>query len=481
MFKHINYVILFFVLVFSTCFSQIHMPSFFSNNMVLQQQDDVAIWGTDNPDSTIEIYTSWGIKKSIKTEANGEWKTSILTQKASFEKQEITIKGSSTIVLQNVLIGEVWLASGQSNMEMAIRGPGKPAINNAEEYINTSKNTYIRLFNTERASSLSKEDDIVGSWKESNPESVESFSAVGYLFAKKLFEKLKIPIGIIESSWGGTSILCWLPKSNIGNHPEIKVPSSLPKDQAKQAKPTFLYNAMIHPFQSYGIKGFLWYQGEANRRNALLYKGYMNTLISSWREQWQEKDLPFYFVQIAPYDYNKRYKSKIQSFGANLVREAQTKAAQEIKNTGVVITTDVGECDEIHPPEKKIIANRLANWALTKQYHFKDLPYRSPEFRALKVKRNKATISFNFFGNNKENFMIDSKRELKNFEIAGADKIFYPAEVKAIKRNKKLIVYSDKVKNAVSVRYGFLDCFEGSLFSAAGLPVSPFRTDDWNK
>ena len=476
--KYIKLIFSFFLIVFYNSFSQTKMPSFFSNNMVLQQQDDVAIWGTDLPNSDIEIHTSWGIKKSIKTNANGEWKTSILTPKASFAEQKITIKGSSTIVLQNVLIGEVWLASGQSNMEMALRGPGKPAINGAEVLINTSINKYLRLFNTERAASLSQEDDVLGSWKESNPESVESFSAVGYLFSRALFEKLQIPIGIIEASWGGTSIFCWLPKSSTEIHPEIKVPNKLPEDKTKQARPTFLYNAMIHPFQLYSIKGFLWYQGEANRNNAKFYKNYMQTLIGSWREQWQKKDLPFYFVQIAPYDYGKRYKSKAQSFGANLVREAQTKVAQEIKNTGVVITTDVGECDEIHPPEKNIVANRLVNWALANDYNFKDLAYRSPEYKSIKIKKNKAIIGFRFFGTNNDNRILDSKMELKNFVIAGEDRIFYPAQVK-MNKNKTVTVFSDKVKNPVAVRYGFEDCLEGTLFSNAGLPVSPFRTDIW--
>lgn len=478
--KRHHFIILFFLLGSSICFSQTKMPSFFSDNMILQQQENVAIWGTDNPGTQIEIKTSWGVEKSIITQPDGKWQIKIQTNKASFESHEITVKGSSTITLKNVLIGEVWFCSGQSNMEMQMKGMNNAPINQSEEFINTSNNQNIRLFNTPRTASMSPEVDVDGNWEIANPESVKNFSAVGYFFGRTLFDKLQIPIGIIEASWGGTSILSWLPKSSVENHPEIKIPDNLPEDKEKQPKPTFLYNAMIHPFQSYGIKGFLWYQGEANRGNASLYKGYMNTLINSWRNQWQQKNLSFYFVQIAPYDYNVRYKSKVDAFGANVVREAQSFAARDIAHTGVVVTTDVGKCNQIHPPEKYVIAKRLANWALANDYNFSDIVYRSPEYKSYEIKKDKVVIAFNFFGNNKENNILDSKRELKNFVIAGEDKIFYPAQVK-IKRNKTITVYSDKVKNPVAVRYGFEDCLEGTLFSDSGLPVSPFRTDDWKE
>jgi sialate O-acetylesterase len=444
--------------------------------MILQQQENIAIWGTDEPGSIIELHTSWGVEKVVKTKANGKWQTTILTEKASFEKQEITIKGSLTIVLRNILIGEVWFCSGQSNMEMPMRGFKNAKVNNAEELISTSKNSYIRLFNTERSASLTLEDDVTGSWQEANMESVKKFSAVGYIFGRKLFEKLQIPIGIIESSWGGTRIECWLPKTSIEKYSELKVPNTLAKDQNKQKKPTLLYNAMIHPFKNYTIKGFLWYQGESNRFYPKPYKDYIHTLINSWRAQWRQKNLPFYSVQIAPYSYHEIRNAPIMN--ANLIREAQSLAATEISNTGVVITADVGKCDDIHPPEKRIISERLANWALAKQYNFKDIPYRSPEYKSMRIKKNKAILCFNFYGKDKENKTFDRNRDFKNFVIAGADKVFYPAKVE-LNKNQTLTIYSDKVKKPVAVRYGFVDCLEGSLFSKSGLPVSLFRTDTW--
>ncbi len=473
--KHSTFF-LFVFLGFSVCFSQTKMPSFFSNNMVLQQLDDVSIWGTDAPGSTIEIHTSWGVDESTLTDTNGKWQASIPTKKASFETQEITIQGSSTIVLSHILIGEVWFCSGQSNMEIPMRGFEKSPINDAEELISTSQNNHIRLFNTERSASLSLEEDVTGTWEEATPQSVQNFSAIGYIFGRKLFEKLQIPIGIIEASWGGTQIESWLPQKSIEKYVEIKIPDSLPKEQDQQKRPTLLYNAMIHPFKNYAIKGILWYQGESNRSNPKPYKDYMHTLVNSWRAQWEQNDLPFYFVQIAPYGYSEFRNTPVMY--ANLIREAQSLSAQEIPNTGVVITTDVGKCDDIHPPEKKIIANRLANWALAEQYGFKEIPYRSPEYKSMKVEKNKAIIAFRFYGKNKDNLTLDNKRTLRNFEIAGTDKKFHPAKV-IINKNQTVTVFSPNVENPKAVRYGFVDCLEGSFFSAAGLPISPFRTDFW--
>lgn len=473
-----TYLLVFLIFAFTPSVSQTQLPSFFSDNMILQQQDDVAIWGTDKPEVKVHVHTTWGVEASTTSDENGKWQIEISTPKASFDNQVVTIKGSSTLVLKNVLIGEVWFASGQSNMEMAMKDTNKPVVNNYDAYINTSSNSFIRLFNTERAASVSPQHDVTGTWESSNMESASSFSAVGYMFARQLFDKLQIPIGVIEASWGGTSIVTWLPKSIMEKHPSYKIPDTLPKDQNKQTKPTALYNGMIYPFKNYSIKGFLWYQGESNRFNAKQYKGFMMDLVSHWRSQWEE-DLPFYFVQIAPYIYNEN-KSRIQ-FLANILRESQSLAAQELTKSGLVVTTDVGDCDEIHPPEKEVIAKRLANMALTKDYGYEDIAYRSPEYKSVKFKKGKAEIEFNFYGNVKSNLLIDSGRELKDFQIAGADKVFYDAEVKVNKNNKSLSIYSDKVKTPVAVRYGFVDCLEGSLFSQAGLPVSPFRTDKWDE
>ncbi|MGB7394012.1 MAG: sialate O-acetylesterase, partial [Pricia sp.] len=261
-------------------------------------------------------------------------------------------------------------------------------------------------------------------------------------------------------------------------YPEIDIPKSLPQDQNAQKKPTALYNAMIHPFQEFGIRGILWYQGESNRNNPKPYKNYMHNLVEAWRKQWKRPELPFYFVQIAPYGYAEYRDGDV--LDANLIREAQAHAAQEIPNTGIAITTDVGKCDDIHPPEKQTIADRLANLALAEQYGVEDLAHQGPEYKGMQIKGNKIELSFEFGGETAENQKFDQEKRIRDFEIAGADHKFYPAQV-TVNDNQTLTVQSEEVEAPVAVRYGFVDCLEGSLFSEAGLPVSPFRTDSWEK
>lgn len=467
--------ILFFVSYFS--FSQTAVPSFFADSMVLQQQEDVAIWGKDTSGISVQIEASWGESVNTKTDEDGTWEVELKTPEASFDTQTITITGSSKIDIKNVLVGEVWFCSGQSNMEMPLKGFDKSPVNRSDTFLDASDNPDIRLFNAPRTASLSPKMNISGTWQMASRTSVEEFSAVGYMFGKKLFDRLQIPIGIIESAWGGTRIEAWLPKSKASAYSEIIIPKSLSKKESRRKKPTALYNAMIHPFRDYAIKGVLWYQGETNRHNPGPYKQYMHDLVDAWRIQWNRPELPFYMVQIAPYGYAKYRDGKV--LDANRIREAQALAAQEIPNTGIVITTDVGKCDDIHPPEKETIADRMATMAFAEQYGMKDSAYRSPEYKTMRIEGNKIHLSFDFGGETEANRQFDANRKITDFEIAGEDKKFRPAQV-TINENQTLTVSSDNVKEPVAVRYGFVDCLEGSLFSRAGLPVSPFRTDSWN-
>ena len=453
--------------------AQTKIPSVFSDNMVLQQKEKVAVWGKDIPNSQINITTSWGAKSYTKVDENGFWKTKIKTKKASFNTESITIKGSTTITLKNVLIGEVWFCSGQSNMDMPMGGLRKSKVLNADVYIEKPVNKNICLFNNPRAASTSPNFKTGGKWEVSNKISAKKFSAIGYIFGLQLFEKLNIPIGIIESAWGGTRIESWIPKNKLLKYSDIKFAKTLPKEQKKQKRPTFLYNAMIHPFQDFKVKGFLWYQGESNRTKPKLYASLKKDLISSWRTQWNDQKLPFYFVQIAPFNYVKIKKGKVNY--ANFIREAQLKISKEIKNTGLVVTTDVGDCNDIHPSKKGKVAKRLSNWALANQYNYSKLNYKSAEFKSMKVKGNKVILNFKFF--NKDEFV--STENIKGFSIAGADKVFYPANVSINKNKKSVTLQSDKVAKPVAVRYGFLDCFESNLKTKSDLPISVFRTDFW--
>ncbi|WP_282122010.1 sialate O-acetylesterase [Algibacter mikhailovii] len=453
--------------------AQISLPAFFGDNMVIQQKEIVSIWGKDIPNTTINLITSWGSTAKTVSNAQGEWHTSIKTGAASFQTETITIIGSNRKTIKNILIGEVWFCSGQSNMEMPLNGFRKSPVLNAHKYMAIADNTNIRLFNNPRTASVSPNYNVDGRWAVSSATSAKTFSAVGYMFGAKLYENLNVPIGIIESSWGGTKIECWIPKAYLLKTKSITIPVDLSKEEAKQKKPSFLYNAMIHPFKDFKVKGVLWYQGESNRLNPHAYRDHMKDLIKSWRSQWKEDDLPFYFVQIAPFDYVK-YK-KATTNGPDLIREAQLKAAFEIHNTGLVVTTDAGNCSDIHPSKKELIAQRLVNWALTEQYHFKHLQFKSAVLEKMAIKKEKVLLKFKF----QENDYFIKSDDVKGFAIASNDQVFYPAKVSFNADNKTLIIHSDKVKDPVAIRYGFEDCFESNLKTKSGLPIPVFRTDVW--
>ncbi|GGD27294.1 sialate O-acetylesterase [Hyunsoonleella pacifica] len=473
MLSYIKIALSFFILCTLSLQSQIEISAVFGDNMVLQQREHVSIWGKDNPGTKIEILSSWGAKAKAIANSDGFWKTTIKTKKASFNPEELQIKGSTSITLCNILIGEVWFCSGQSNMEMPLQGLRQSKVLHAEDYLLKSNNKYIRLLNNARSASVMPSFNVNGKWSVSDKDGAKKFSAIGYIFGTKLFEKLNVPIGIIESAWGGTRIESWIPKQVLLKYNDIKFSDNLPKEENKQKKPAFLYNAMVHPFQDFTVKGFLWYQGESNRTQPKPYKNYMEDLISSWRLQWKNDKLPFYFVQIAPYNYKKHKKGT--SLRPNLIREAQLQTAQEIKNTGLVVTTDAGDCSDIHPSKKEIVAKRLSNWALANQYNFKKIAFKSAELKSYEITNSEVNLYFQFY---KKDKFINTKN-VKGFAIAGADKIFYPANVVFHKNGKQITLSSQNVKTPVAIRYGFEACYESNLKTKSGLPISVFRTDNW--
>ncbi|PWG06749.1 sialate O-acetylesterase [Polaribacter aquimarinus] len=471
--KWVNKYFLSILLISVSLQAQTKVSSVFSDHMVLQQKETISIWGKDKPNTTVYISTSWKYFTKTTSNKEGVWEAKLKTKKASFNPKQITIQGSSKITLKNVLIGEVWFCSGQSNMEMALQGLRKSKVLNAQKYINIADNKNIRLFNVPRTASVLPSLDVDAKWQESSVKSAKSFSAVGYIFAVELYEKLKVPIGIIEASWGGTRIESWIPKKDLIKYNGIRFFDELPKEQKKQKKPSFLYNGMIHPFKDFTVKGLLWYQGESNRTQPNAYKKYMEDLITSWRMQWKNKKLPFYFVQIAPYDYAKHKRGT--SLRPNLIRETQLEISQEVKNTGLVVTTDAGDCNDIHPSKKEVIAKRFSNWALSKQYNFKNRFFKSIELKSFKIKNNQIKLKFKHY--NKDQFISSNK--IKGFVIAGSDKVFYPADVIIDKKGKHIFLSNKNVKKPVAVRYGFEACFESNLKTKSGLPISVFRTDRW--
>lgn len=665
-----------FLFIFLTMFinpqekNMIEIPAIFSDNMVLQQNSDANFWGKANADLKVNITGSWGSFVNTKVQPDGLFSAKLKTPSAGGPYQVYLQIGDTTIIYKNVMMGEVWLCSGQSNMEMPLMGwPPNDLIFNSEAEIKNANNTNIRLFTVARAVSNKKEFNCVGSWDELTPQSAVSFSATAYFFGKKLYEELKIPIGLIHSSWGGTPVEAWtsaeflktvgtydqilddiknseveiqhykewlmahriidlrnnksetrwenlsfddencslsdyddtnwkemnLPtlweSTEVGNfdgvvwfRKKIVIPDSwknqelilnlgpiddmdrtyvngklvgahekdgfwqkdriynIPKELAQSNKiviavrvldnqggggiygkkeqlsihpinsnesislagnwkclpvaeyreamffvfggekndyyskpelkiefsaytPTSLFNAMIHPLVPFNLRGAIWYQGESNVGNPEQYVNLFPLMIKNWREDWKLGDFPFYFVQIAPYNYGEQTHSEF-------LREAQLKSLS-VKNTGMAVTLDIGNPQNIHPGNKQDVGERLALWALAKTYD-KKVNFSGPVYKSIKIQKNKISLLFDYA---KKGLVIKELNGETNFQIAGKDKIFKKAKVKI--EGNKLVVFSDEVKDPVAVRYAFTNTSEATLFNKEGLPASSFRTDDW--
>ena len=463
-----NYFLLAVLIFLSNCsFSQTRLPAMFSDNMVLQQQQMVSVWGVDNPNAKITVRGSWGKNATAITDSKGQWKLKLQTPAAG-GPYKVVIKGSKEVTLKNVLIGEVWFCSGQSNMEMPVKGYSNQPVIGSNETILNSSNDNIRFLNTPRSAGITPLYDVKGEWKAAGPATTGNFSATAYYFAKKLQSVLNVPVGIIQSAWGASTIESWMDKQSLSEFKNKVIPETLP-DSLPNRTPTILYNSMLHPYIGYTLKGVLWYQGEANRENANEYHALFTSMINSWRKQWQQADFPFYFVQIAPFEPGK--------VNAAFLREAQLQTMLSVKNTGMAVTMDIGERTVIHPAQKEQVGNRLAYWALAKDYNVKGIAFSGPVYKQLeKTANGRLMLIFDHC----EQGLTSFGKPLTDFEIAGEDKVFYPAQ--AMIRNDKngvLVVWSDAVKDPVSVRYAFKNWAEGSLFNTQGLPASSFRTDNW--
>lgn len=413
----------------------------------------------------LRIAASWSQAAEVKADQTGKWKIKIATPKAG-GPYNITVTGSSKISLNDVLIGEVWFCSGQSNMEMPLKGRVNEPTEGSNELILNSEDSGIRVFTVTKNASASPLDNVEGKWLSASPENSGNFSAVAYLYGKKLRSVLKVPVGLIVSSWGGTPVEAWMDNQNIASFPDFKSHKSI-NEKLPHRTASLLYNGMVNPFIGYGIKGVIWYQGENNVVDGGTYKNYLISMITSWRKNWNQGNFPFYYVQIAPYDYGKNQ--------SGILRDAQLKVMKEVDQTGMAVTLDLGSCKLIHPPKKKEVADRLAYWALAKNYDVKGIEYSGPVFNSIyRIDSNRVNLKFDHATNG----MYLSNTELTGFEIAGNDKIFYPAKA-AVKKNTGLIVWSDQVEKPVAVRYAYGNCDQATLYNTAGLPASTFKTDNW--
>lgn len=442
--------------------ANIRLPSVLGNNMVLQQQSAVRLWGWSAPAEKVFITTSWDNKTdSVVGTRDASWQITVQTPPAG-GPYTITFKGNNQIVLQNVLIGEVWVCSGQSNMEMN----GQWGMKDIKAELPSCYNKNIRFFYIPKTTSDYPQDDCQGTWEICDSNTVKAFSAAGYFFGKKLNKDLQVPVGLINSNWGGTAAEVWTPAEVVYDNDSLKTAAAkLVPAQWWPYKPGVAFNAMISPITNYSIAGVIWYQGESNTNTASTYTRLFTAMIDAWRKKW-DKDFPFYYVQIAPYNYGNK------NIGA-LLQEAQTKGMQHPR-VGMVVTTDlVDDVNNIHPQDKHDVGYRLADWALGDTYHKQGIIYKSPVFKAMQVQDGKAIISFE----NVKSDLLSKSGTVTELYIAGADKVFYPAKAKI--DHNKLIAWSKKVPTPLAVRYAFGNIAIGNLFSKEGLPVTAFRTDGW--
>ena len=458
------------LLLICLCFNfngmaEIKMPAIFGDNMILQQRSDAAIWGWASPRKPVSEKTSWNNKfYSVRADENGRWKLKVQTPAAG-GPYIIKISDGKEKVLNNVLIGEVWLCSGQSNMEMPMRGFSLQPVRNSQDAIVKSKNKNIRVFTVQRNYELSPLDDCAGAWDEACPESIARTSAVAYYFGRLLNQVEDVPVGLLITTWGGSSIKAWMSKENLSGFDIYPAKS---KAEIKKAvhSPAVLYNAMLHPLIGYGIKGAIWYQGETDVAIPDLYIDLFKAMVGEWRTQWGVGEFPFYYCQIAPYKHSKN-----QAF----FREAQGKCMSVVPNTGMVVTMDADSPNGIHPDKKQEVGERLAYWALAETYGVKGLKYKSPTVKEMKVEGRVAVLFFN----DAPNGLMSKDREVNGVYIAGKDKKWYKANVSFFENTMR--VSSHDVPEPVAVRYAFDEYAPGEIFSTQGLPVSSFRTDDWNK
>jgi sialate O-acetylesterase len=485
--------------------------------MVLQRDQAVPVWGW--ADDGEKVTVEFAAQKVEATAQGGKWSASLAALKADGKGATFTVTGKNKIELSDVLVGEVWFCSGQSNMEWTVA-----ASKNAKEEIAAADNPRIRHFKVPHVTSDKPQDEVKtqGGWQLTTPATAGSFTGVGYFFAREIQKELDVPIGLIGNNWGGTRIEPWIPPvgfqqvpalkdiaDNLANLPAkipLMVPATEPALDAegkpvldKSGKPTTrpvvgpdrrpkmvpaldkdgkpvttashgspmaIYNAMVHPVVPYAIRGVLWYQGESNNGEGMLYFEKMKALIGGWRTIWKQGDFPFLFVQLAPYRYGKPE-------ALPGIWEAQT-ASLSVPNTGMAVITDIATVGNIHPPDKQEVGRRLSLWALAKTYQKDIASYASPLFETFTVEGDKAHVTFK---NAEGGLKSRDGQPLNWFTIAGEDKKFAPAKAEILAN--KVVVSAPEVAKPVAIRFGWNELAEPNLANAAGLPASPFRTDKW--
>lgn len=466
--------------------AEVRFAGVFGDHMVLQQQTDAQVWGYAEPGETVTLKYSW-VSGPMKAKANekGIWRSVVETPKADGNTHQMEAKSKSgKALVTDILMGEVWICSGQSNMQWKMRGFG---VDHFKEAVQKANKPKIRLCTFPQVLALEPQDDIKCQWQTCSSRSVMAFSAVAYFFGSKLHEELGVPIGLVSTNWGGSSAQAWVQeevlrkdfsefdkvldgysvlKESQGKVAFERVKKNAPKG-LNMTSPSVLFNGMIRPLVPMAIRGVIWYQGESNVKEPEQYRTLFPTLIRDWREEWGQGEFPFYYVQIAPFHYKSEKKP------VALLREAQMMALAE-PNTGMVVTMDVGDETNIHPKNKQPVGERLALLALAKDYGQKDLVYSGPLYSEKKIKGSEIWLKFDHLGGGLQSRDGES---LSHFTIAGKNQKFSPAEAKI--SGDYVVVTSKAVKSPVAVRFGWGNADAPNLMNKEGLPASSFRTDDW--
>ena len=478
--KALKLLILLFVLGgLSLNAQEVKFAAIFSDNMVLQQQAQTPVWGWAKENSEISITSSWDEKTYVGVaDKTGKWKILLNTPDAG-GPYTITVNGSDRVELRNVYIGEVWLSCGQSNMSMRLKGYQHQPVAGSTEAILGSKGKKIHFINIPELAAYKPQDDFKeAKWEQASLSTTGECSAVSWFFADLLNEQLDVPVGIINASYGGSNVEAWMTDVACSKFDDIVVP---PKSDETSPwignVPTLLYNGMIHPVEGYGIKGMLWYQGESNIFNVPRYAPSVAAMVEDWRKIWKYGEFPFYFVQIAPYDYKEWnfFTPQWPEISA-YQREAQMATLPLVPNSAMAVTLDIGEEFQIHPSRKKEVGRRLALLAMAKTYGLTGFEYESPQYERMEIENDKAIIHFSnqFMG------LTCYDKELTLFEIAGENKVFLKANAYIDQEKGAVVVSNHLVKEPKAVRYAFKDYVKAELFGTGGLPVSSFRTDNWD-
>jgi sialate O-acetylesterase len=447
--------------------ADVKLPAIFGSHMVLQQKQADKVWGWADPGEEVVVVIDKQVK-TTKAGEDGKWSVVLDPMEADHTPKTMIVKGKNTVTFDDVLVGEVWICSGQSNMQMNVQ-----SADGSDLEIQAANFPEIRLITVPMLGTQKPQNDFKGSWAACSPETVPGFSAVGFYFGRQLYETLHVPIGLIHDSWGGSSCETWINKDVMakdGKYTELLERWKGKEDGKDNQQPGNLYNGMILPVLGYGIKGAIWYQGETNASRAYQYRDLFPLMITNWRDEWKIGDFPFYWVQLA--DFMGENPNPEDSAWAEL-REAQTMT-MKLPNTGQAVIIDIGEGKDIHPKNKEDAGKRLARWALAKDYGV-NVATQGPTYKSLEIKDGKATITFDNANGGLRPFDV---QEVKGFTIAGEDKVFHNAQAKVTGGNT-VEVWSDEVKEPVAVRYAWANNPICNLYDNLTLPACPFRTDDW--